>query len=166
MKIVLYDIKAYRLRKTLQKNSLESGYWEKEHSSASWASWAGYAFEAICYKHLSTIRKKLNISPSAIASAWRYVARSEFNEKGAQIDLLFDRKDDAITLCEIKYTDEPFLLTKDYVEILKRKMEIFKTNTRTNKQLFLALISANGIKNNYYAEDNISSVVTLSDLFL
>jgi len=78
---------------------------------------------------------------------------------------LFDRKDDSITLCDIKYTDKPFVLTKDYVDILKRKMDVFKEQTRTKKQLFIVLIAANGIKNNYYSDNMIDGTVTLDALF-
>ena len=51
------------------------------------------------------------------------------------------------------------------LRVLKRKMDVFKEQTQTHKQLFLAFISVNGLKNNYYAEDMISGVVTLDDFF-
>lgn len=152
-------------RESLQNQSLASGYWQAIQNTPEWYSWLGYAFETVCYKHLSVIRKALSINPSAMASSWRYTPRKGGEERGAQIDLLFDRKDDAITLCEIKYTDEPFLLTKEYVDVLNRKMAVFKEQTRTKKQLFLNMISASGLKNNFYAEEMISGLVTLEDLF-
>lgn len=153
------------IRESLQKQSLDHGNWQALQNTPEWYNWLGYAFESVCYKHISTIRKTLSISPTALASSWRYSPQKGRKNRGAQIDLLFDRKDDAITLCEIKYTEEPFELTKDYVEILNRKIAIFKEQTRTKKQLFLALISANGIKNNYYVEDMVCGVVTLNDFF-
>ena len=119
------------------------------HNTPQWYSWVGTAFEAVCYKHISAIRKVLGISPTALASAWRYVPKKGSKEQGAQIDLLFDRKDDAITICEIKYSEEPYVLTKKYMEILSRKMEVFRQKTHTEKQLFLILISAHGLKNTY-----------------
>ncbi len=153
------------IRKALQRKSLDKGNWQAMQRTPEWHTWLGYAFEAVCYKHISAIRKALSISPSAIAHSWRYVPRKGSKTRGAQIDLLFDRKDDVITLCEIKYNDEPFILTKEYVDTLQRKMDVFKEQTRTKKQLFLAFISVNGIKNNYYAEDMISGVVTLDNFF-
>ena len=152
-------------KQSLQKKSLEKGNWQSIQQTPAWYSWLGYAFESVCYKHISAIRKTLSIPPNAIASAWRYVPRKGNLEQGAQIDLLFDRNDDVITICEIKYTEEPFILTKEYVSTLKRKLLVFKEQTRTKKQLFLSIISANGIKNNFYAEDIISGIVTLEDLF-
>lgn len=154
------------VRNTLQKHSLESGYWESQYNSPAWSSWAGYAFEAICYKHISQIRKKLNISPGAIASVWRYVPSAKSNESGAQIDLLFDRMDDAVTICEIKYSDSPFVIDKQYAKTLLNKINVFVSRTSTNKQILLSFVAANGVKDNVYADDIISgAVVTLDDLF-
>ncbi len=153
------------IKKSLQKKALEKGNWQSVQQTPAWHSWLGYAFEAICYKHISAIRKALSISPGAVANTWRYVPKKGKTERGAQIDLLFDRDDDAITICEIKCTEEPFVLTKDYVVTLQRKLAVFKEQTRTKKQIFLAIVSASGVKNNFYAEDIISGVVTLDDLF-
>lgn len=155
----------FPLRKTLQKKALQSGHFERMQQMPEWNSWRGYAFESVCYKHLKLIQKKLNIGPGAIADSWRYVPRKAAAERGAQIDLLFDRVDNAITLCEIKYSTEPFVITKEYMTILQRKMDIFKEKTKTNKQLFLSMITAGGLKNNFYTEEFISSVVLLEDLF-
>ena len=153
------------LRRNLQKQALSEGNWQEMQNTPEWNNWLGYAFEAVCYKHLSIIRRKLQISPTAIADTWRYVPRKHSKESGAQIDLLFDRRDDAITLCEIKYSNKPDVITNDYVDNLKRKMTVFQKQTKTKKQLFIALISAMGVKNNYYAEDICSGLVILDDLF-
>ena len=153
------------VKNTLQKNSLNSGYWQDKHNTPAWYNWAGYAFESICYKHINQVRKKLNISPSAIANGWRYVPIAKSKDKGAQIDLLFDRDDDTITICEIKYTTEPFAITKDYAENLRNKIAVFKEQTRTKKQIFLVMISANGIKDTIYSEELVQGVVTLEELF-
>ncbi len=153
------------IKETLQEAALERGYWQSIQGTAEWNSWLGYTFETVCYKHIPAIRKKLGISPSAIANSWRYVPRKNSEQSGAQIDLLFDRKDDSITLCEIKYTEEPFVLTKEYMKKLEQKINIFKAQTQTKKQLFMTLVSANGVKSLYYAEDMIQEVVTLDDLF-
>ncbi len=153
------------MKKSMQRVGLTMGNWESVQQSPEWHNWLGYAFEAVCYKHISCIRKALAISPGAIADSWRYVPKKGSEERGAQIDLLFDRRDDSVTLCEIKFTNKPFTLTKDYVKILQRKLKVFKENTRTKKQLFIAMISVNGLKNNFYADGLIHGVVTLSDFF-
>lgn len=153
------------IRKNLQKAALSPGNWQAMQNTPEWNSWLGYAFENVCYKHLPAIRNALDISPTAIADSWRYVPRKYDQEAGAQIDLLFDRKDGAITICEIKYNTKPYIITKDYVDNLKRKMEVFQKQTRTKKQLFISMITAMGLKNNYYAEELLSGFVTLDDIF-
>ena len=151
--------------KSLQKQALRKGNWEEIQNTPTWNNWLGYAFEAVCYKHLPAIREKLQISPTAIADSWRYAPKKHLNDKGAQIDLLFDRRDDAITICEIKYSDKPFLITKEYAKKLQQKVEVFKRVTRIKKQIFVAFISANGVKKNKYSDELISGVVVLDDLF-
>ena len=153
------------IRETLQETSLEPGYWQSTQETPAWYSWSGYAFEAICYKHLSQIRKKLQIPLTAIANSWRYVSQAQSKEEGAQIDLLFDRKDNAITLCEIKYSEQPFVIDKQYAKNLLNKKTVFVEKTRTKKQIFIAMIAANGIKDTLYSEEYISAVATLDDLF-
>lgn len=152
------------IRKTLLERSLTKGYWDKKYNSPAWESWAGYAFEAICHKHIPQISKALNLSPTAIPATWRYVPLKGSKEEGSQIDLLFDRDDDAITICEIKYTDEPFVINKAYAAKLQKKIDVFRKVTRTKKQIFLAFVSANGLKQNIYSEI-VGGLVTLDNLF-
>jgi len=154
------------LRESLQVRSLDKGNWEEMQNSPAWNNWLGYAFEAVCYKHISQIRKKLSISPTAIANSWRYIPKIKSTETGAQIDLLFDRRDGVITLCEIKYSEKPFVVNKQYAKNLLNKRDTFARQTRTKKQLFIAMIAANGIKDNLYADELINGVVVLDDLFM
>jgi uncharacterized protein len=153
------------IRGTLQEESLEKGYWQALQTSAAWHSWSGYSFEAIVYKHLSQIRKKLQIPATAIANSWRYVPLKNVKTDGAQIDLLFDRRDAVITLCEIKYSHKAFLIDKQYAAQLIKKRDVFVKRTKTKKQLFIAMIAARNIKNNPYSDELISGVVVLDDLF-
>lgn len=152
------------LKTTLAQQALQANYWQSVQHTPAWNNWKGYAFEAVCYKHIAVIQKALGLGPTAFPSTWRYVPQKDASKQGAQIDLLFDRPDDAITICEIKYTNQPFKLTKDYIDNLQQKINVFKTKTGTRKQIFIVLISANGLKNNYYADDMISQIVTLHDL--
>lgn len=141
-------------------------HWEHKRGAPSWRSWAGYAFEGICLKHSAQIRQALGIDSIAVETgAWRHVPRKGSPERGCQIDLLFDRSDGAITLCEIKHSDGVFTLEKDYAEVLQRKMEVFRAKTRTRKQLFLALITTHGAAKNMYYGRLVSAEVTLDHLF-
>jgi len=139
-------------------------YWIAQSSSQSYKTWAGFAFENVCVKHVDNIISALNIKSAKTVASWRYIPRKQM-DNGAQIDLLIDRIDDAVTICEIKYTNNPFVIDKKYAENLENKLQVFKSATKTQKQLFIAFISANGIKNNVYSKNLVSGTVGLNDLF-
>ena len=102
-------------RQSLERRQTK-GFGHPNRNSPTWKVWAGYAFESICYKHMNQIRHALNINPGAHVGTWR-IHREKEND-GAQIDLLFDRPDGAITLCEIKCFRQPLLrLTKPMLKI-------------------------------------------------
>lgn len=139
---------------------LPSDYWFKQIQKPIYRVWTGYSFEAVCHKHIEQIIKALNIKSAERISSWRLADEKD----GAQIDLLIERSDDAITIFEIKYTDKPFVIEKSYAEHLKKRIEIFKKSTGIKKQIFLAIISATGLKDNQYSEKLINGVVALNDL--
>lgn len=132
--------------------------------SPTWHAWAGYAFEAICLKHIDTIKKALGIDHiQAYCGDWRYVPDKGYT--GAQIDLIFDREDDCVTLCEIKHTEKPFVITKDYALELEKKKSIYKERTRTKKQITWCLITSSGVVKNEHYNKLINHVINLKDLF-
>jgi len=151
--------------KTIAKKSKNEGFWISQSHQPSWKSWAGYAFESICYKHIDQIRKALGIDPGATVGTWKYSPKTTENQDGTQIDLLFDRIDGTITLCEIKCSDHKFAIDKSYAKELLSKMEIFRKQTRTKKQLFLSMITTQGLKETMYSEEIIDGQVSLDDLF-
>ena len=153
------------IRDSIRHHNKPYGYWDKRSAMASWKSWSGYSFEAVCYKHISNIMKALDISATAEVSSWRYFPRKNAQDNGAQIDLLFDRDDGAVTICEIKYNAEPFIIDKSYASILQNKIEVYKKQTRSDKQIFIAIITSSGLKSTMYSEELITNQVGLSDLF-
>ena len=153
------------IQSELNKGALDPSYWQALQLTPEWYSWQGYAFESACHKHVINIKRALKLNPTSLSGSWRFVPKQGSIQRGAQIDLLFDRRDDAITVCEIKFTDKPFTITKDYAEALSQKVAVFKVRTGTTKQVFTVIVSANGITKNKYSEELISSIVTLDDLF-
>jgi len=140
-------------------------FWSEKIGTPPYYNWMGYAFESLCYKHITEIKNALGISGSAISGAWKYTPRSENSGAGTQIDLLFERDDGVTTVCEIKYSKDAFLIDQDYAENLKQKINIYKEKTRTKNQIFLAFISATGLKENKYFHELVTGVVVLEDLF-
>lgn len=150
----------------------ERGHWQKILKTPQKAVWAGYAFESICLKHINKIAQALGLEKTAYTSgSWRYIPSKRSQESGAQIDLLFDREDDAITLCEIKYSDNSFTIEKPYAKNLHQKIEAIEKNyptkkNPTKKQIFLAFITTHGLKKNSYFDDLVQNEVILEDLFI
>jgi len=141
-----------------------SNYWLNQIQQPSYYAWSGYAFEAICTKHINNITNALKINTASTISAWRFIPRKHL-DSGVQIDLVIDRTDNAISLCEIKYTNTQFTIDKRYANILQKKIEIFLNVTKTKKQIFMNMVCANGLKQNSYAKDLIAQYATLDDLF-
>jgi hypothetical protein len=142
----------------------ESNYWISKISTPLWHNWAGYAFESICLKHVGQIKKALFIPPGALAGSWHYQSNDGKSE-GTQIDLLFDRNDGVVTVCEIKYCQSPYEIDKKYAAELEKKIKIFKEQTKYNKQVFLSMITSEPLKKNRYSEELVTSKATLEDLF-
>jgi len=151
--------------KSIIRQGQSKGYWLAKTQSPSWRSWAGYAFESICYKHLPQIRTALSIDLGAETGSWRYSPRLK-DQKGTQIDLLFDRNDGSITLCEIKYNNKPFSIDKRYSTTLLDKIKIYQQQSRTTKQIFLSMVTVAGIKPSIYSKSLVNDITTLDDLFI
>ena len=153
-------------------------HWVKdnaEHNSTQWRdlidsprhrAWSGYAFEQLCLHHVSCIKQRLGISGVATSvSSWVQKADKSQGVEGAQIDLVLDRRDQIVNLCEIKYSLNPYDITPSYLAKLIERRETFRKATSTTKALHLTFITSNGLKRNAQA-DMIQSQVTLDDLFV
>jgi len=139
--------------------------WLSRRNSSAYQAWSGYAFENLCLRHLWQLKAALGISGvETEASAWRYQPKSP-DEKGAQIDLLIDRKDGIVNLCEMKYTDVPFTIEKSYAENLRGKREIFRQVTKIRKSLLLTMVTPCGLKPNTHAH-LADSQITMDALFV
>lgn len=152
-----------------QKVSLvEDTYWIKQQASQSWAAWAGYAFETICLIHIAQIKKALGLSGiSSSQSEWRYKGvHGNFKEKGAQIDLIIDRADHCINLCEIKFHKTEWVLNKKDAENLEKRKEVFQAQTKTKKTLFNTLITSYGAQKNSQYIRVVDQQLTMNDLFV
>jgi uncharacterized protein len=144
---------------------IESDYWLKRQNSQAWRSWCGYAFEALCMKHVPQIKSGLGIAAiSTEESAWAFKATKK-EKRGVQIDLIIDRGDSCINLCEMKYHSAEYKISRKDVENLRHKKDTFKRESRTRKNLFTTMIACHGtrVDKNYNAV--VSNQVTVDQLF-
>lgn len=134
--------------------------WSRMESGAKKA-WLGYAFEQVCLCHLPQLRKALGISAiSNDVCSW--YGRTE--EQTAQIDLIIDRADGIINLCEMKFSTHSFEITKDYAEHLRERMGFFADMTHTKKTLYLTMVTTYGLKRTKYA-GIVQNEVEMDQLF-
>jgi hypothetical protein len=149
--------------KFLQNNKVNSS-WLQISNTQSYKTWCGYAFENLSFKHILNIKKALGIN-GIISNEYSWIDKGNTPEKGAQIDFIIDRNDNCITILELKFYDTVFEITKNYAEELQHKVTLFKKKTRTNKNVFITMLTANGVKNNEYYLSVITNELNLSDLF-
>lgn len=143
----------------LKKREYES--WTGFIGTPGYYAWRGYAFEIAGLNHIREIKSALGISG---VETKEYAWRSKTGDGGAEIDLVLDRRDDVINVCEMKYSDEPFVISADYEKKLIHKMEMFRTETRTAKALRLTLITVNGLAKNTHSQI-VQNVITADELF-
>lgn len=130
----------------------------------NYKSWSGYAFENICFLHIDQIRKALGIS-GIYTSISSFFASPEKDIPGAQIDLLIDRGDQSINLCEIKFSNKDYSVTKKDVQNIENKKRVFLKHSKSNKHIFTTLITTHGVTDNTNRLNHIDQVVVLEDLF-
>ena len=137
-------------------------YWLEKLDAQSHVVWTGLAFERVCLLHVRQIRMALGISGVATnVCSW---CGADENGRRAQIDLLLDRNDRVITLCEMKFSDDVYTLTKKDVESIKHKRTAFRFATGTKRAVHLTVVTTDGLVHNSYRNE-IQRELTLNDLF-
>lgn len=143
-------------------NSKDEHYWRSNMNTAMIRAWQGFSFETVCMLHLAQIKKALGISGvSSNSCSWR---KQGGKDDGAQIDLLIDRGDRVINVCEMKFSEKPYSITKEYANKLRLKMSIFGEAVRTRKTLVLTMVTTYGVLPGIHS-GIVMSEVLMDDLF-
>ncbi|MDR1798215.1 MAG: ATP-binding protein [Clostridiales Family XIII bacterium] len=142
-----------------RRKRADAHFWSNFRGGGAHGAWLGYSFELLCLLHEGQIKERLGIlGVSTEVSSWR-------GEGGKhQIDLVIDRADGVIDLCEMKYTQEPYALDKAYAEKLAARREAFIAQTKTRKAVHQVMVAAAGLKQNAYSHA-VQFEVRLEDLF-
>jgi uncharacterized protein len=137
--------------------------WLNSFELPSYKAWCGYAFEQVCLYHINEIKESLGIAAvETNVSCWR----SATLKNGAQIDLVIDRRDRVINICEMKYAINKFTIDKKYDTTLRNKIAAFKKETGTTKSVFLTMITSFGLEENNYAAGIVQNDVKMDALFI
>lgn len=159
----------FYLRFVDENSGQDEQYWSNCSKTGSISVWSGYAYEQVALLHLLQIKKKLGISGVLTNScSWSvkpFVDVDGGSWNGAQIDLTIDRNDSFVNLCEIKYSKDEYVITKEYDMILRERMSCFKHVTKTRKSLLNTFITIFGVKRNNYS-GIVDSEIILDDLFV
>lgn len=138
-------------------------YWSSIQRTPRFYAWAGISFEILAANHISQIKQKLGITGVATnIYSWR--SKGGGAERGAQVDLVIERADNTIDLCEMKFTEQEYAITKDYNQTLRNKIGLFVEETKSRKSVQLVFVTSNGVKPNMYS-GIVQSEVVLNDLF-
>lgn len=138
-------------------------FWQQHSEDAAIVSWRGYAFELVCMNHISEIKQALGIqSISSVQSAW--ATASDNQHDGTQIDLLIERRDNIVNMCEIKFYSTEFEVDKTYHLTLMHRQDILRTHLSRKTSIINTLITTFGLKQTGYWGD-FAQVVTMDDLF-
>ena len=139
--------------------------WQSVRNEGSFTAWSGYAYENIWMMHVPQLLQSLEISGTSIeVSSWKY--RGDENMPGAQIDLLIERGDDVVHICEAKFSKNEFIITKGDAQELMRKRSVFEYATKTKKLIITTLLTTYPAIQNKHYQDQIHSEADMNALFL
>ncbi len=155
---------AFYLRYIKGNYGKDEHFWSNSTDSPARRTWEGLTFEQVCKDHMFAIKNKLGISGIlSEASSWFSKPAGE-NVPGAQIDLLIERRDRVVTICEIKFSNGSYTITKEYDLALRNKVEAFKSLTGCKDSVQLVMITTYGVASNEYS-GVIQNQIVMDDLF-
>ena len=150
-----------------RKNKTEH-FWTRPIDPDSIRSWLGLAFERVCMQHITQLKQAIGISAVVTTEyEWRSDPKKKRtdDEKGVQIDLLIERGDGVINICEMKWSVNEYTITKSDSTNLGNKAEVFEYQTGTKASILLTMVTTFGVKHNIYY-DSIQSELTVDQLFI
>ena len=170
-KEVLYQLSDYYtlfyLRFIKDNYGKDEHAWSNMNDNPRRQAWAGFTFEQLCKDHINEIKQKLGISGVLTETSTWYIKGSESDDegsRGAQIDIVIDRRDHVVNLCEIKFSINEFEIDKEYDMTLRNKIAAFNRATDCKKTVQVTMVTTYGVKKNKY-RSIVGKEVVLDDLF-
>jgi len=140
-----------------------SDFWQQNALSGQINAWRGFAFEELCFNHITQIKHALGI-PQVSTTVSKWALQGNESTKGTQIDMIIDRADNIVDICEMKFTNGLFAINKNYDLILRERLQLLSEHLPKRKMAHLVFITSFGIKQNEYAGIAQESI-TLDALF-
>lgn len=153
----------FYLRFIANQKAIAPDFWTNHVGASSVNSWRGFAFEEVCFRHIQQIKQSLGIAGvTSTQSSWSQ--KGSGDTAGTQIDMLIDRRDNIVNMCEMKFYSEEFMVDKAYHAVLVHRQNVLATVLPKKKAVHSVLVTTYGLKYNEYSGD-FQNVVTLDDLF-
>lgn len=156
-----FTIFYYKYMKENRNN--DEHFWSNSYNSPIRAAWIGLAFERVCFQHIPQIKQALGIA-GVSTQYYSWKAKGDNHSLGAQIDMVIDRDDNIINICEIKFAKGEYTISKDYAMTLNNKIDKFIASTKTKKSILLTMITTHGVAHNEYW-NQIQKEITADELF-
>ncbi|MBR2067789.1 MAG: AAA family ATPase [Solobacterium sp.] len=158
----------FHLRFVQKNNGQDKNFWTNMSQTGKKNAWQGYAFEQVCLHHIDQIKTKLGIS-GILSNVYAWSSKTFVDKNGdewpsGQIDLIIDRNDNVMNLCEMKYSQDAYSMDKAYAVIIRQRTELFRKTQKTKKDLRSTFITLYGVKKNKYS-DIVMNEIILDDLF-
>ena len=151
----------FYLRYMKNNDTKDEYFWTNFQEDGGHRAWSGYAFEQLCKAHIRQMKEKLGIlGVSTVTTSWR----SKDTTPGVQIDLLINRRDGVINLCEMKYAKHPYTISKAEASELERKKSVFRQESGAKSAIHLTMVTTWGLEKKGY-HSITQSEITLDDLF-
>ena len=141
----------------------QTDYWQQHLKESDVASWRGIAFEEVCLQHISQIKYALHIGAVSSQESSLIVKGSE-EADGMQIDLLIDRADDAVNVCELTFYTAPYAVTTGYAQVLTSLLQTLEAKHPTNTFLLPSLVHSALVSHEY--SDVFRASVSINDLVI
>lgn len=140
------------------RHSYEDGYWMSIQGTSKFYTWAGLSFEILALQHVHQIKQSLGISGVMTSEySWR--------SPNAQIDLVIDRKDRTVNLCEMKFSEDDYHIDEEEDAKLRRRVSSFKENLgKESKSVRLTFVTTYGLAGSRY-DSRVNDIIILNDLF-
>ena len=138
-------------------------FWSNSYNSPIRSAWTGLAFERVCFQHIPQIKQAMGIAGVA-TQCYSWKAKGDALSSGTQIDMVLDRRDNIINICEMKFSKGEYTITKDYAMALNNKVERFIESTKNKKTILLTMITTNGVVHNEYW-NQIQCDITADEFF-
>jgi uncharacterized protein len=149
----------------LKESSFRSlKYWSNLQHTPKFYAWAGISFELLVQTHVAQIKKRLGIS-GVVTNVYSWRSRKDEGQRAAQIDMVIERGDNTINLCEMKFSESEYEINKDYDVVLRNKIVRFTEETKSRKSIQLTFITTYGLHRNTYSAQLVQNEVLMEDLF-